>query len=105
MRRARLAAAAALNSAAISWAELEAHLVIASMSIASKVSEGRLMLSGLERPDSPPSDGSEARGAPSSPSNSWTSAETRELELRPFARFAHNSADEPRREARVPCGL
>ena len=71
--------------------------MIASMSIASKVSEGRLMLSGLERPDSPPSDGSEARGAPSSPSNSWTSAEARELELRPFARFAHNSADEPRR--------
>ena len=49
VRRAR-SAAAALNSAAISWAELEAHLVIASMSIASKVSEGRLMLSGLERP-------------------------------------------------------
>ena len=80
------------------------------MSIASKVSEGRLMLSGLERPDSPPSDGSEARGAPSSPSNSWTYAETRELELLPFARFAHSSARiarsaaDERRAARAPVG-
>ena len=41
------------------------------------------MLSGLERPDSPPSDGSEARGAPSSPSNSWTSAETAQLPPEP----------------------
>ena len=41
------------------------------------------MLSALARPDSPPSDESETRGAPSSPSNSWTSAETAQLPPEP----------------------